>query len=194
MILSEILNDQHLFSIRRESISEQGIEAEIHNNLIDASGNLINERICILKLDAYYAYNSRDTPNPPKVIDNLVVIKCCDGSISIYMIELRKSCGRNPTRRLSPKEILDKFITAADDFIGNRYIQLFEKMPIKEIGAYLVSDPWQLASKTNGQSIFDKKIKLSSLDAYASMKPINVLNRKIFISPVLPPNPIIKGC
>lgn len=194
MILSSILDDQDLFCIRRETISDQGIEAEIHSDLLDLNGNLLNEKICILKLDAYYAYNSKNTPNPPQVIDNLVIVKCCDGSISIHMIELRNSCGKNPTRRLNPGVILGKFLTAANDFIGTRYIEIFKKMPIKDIKAYLVSDPWQLASKNGGADIFEKKMKLSSLDTYSSMKPISVLDKMVLINPVLPPQPIIKGC
>jgi hypothetical protein len=194
MILDYILENQDLFCIRRETISDQGVEAEIHGDFLDLNGNLLSDKICILKLDAYCAYNSKYTPNPPQVIDNLVIVKCCDGSISIHMIELRCSCGRNPTRRLNPSEILGKFITAANDFIGTRYAEIFKKMSIKDVKAYLVSDPWQLASRSDGGDLFKKKIKLSSLDAYSSMKPINVLGRSVLINPVMPPQPIIKGC
>lgn len=195
MLFERVLEDVDLFAIKRNSIVENGVEVEIHRDLFARGdgADLDHERICILKLDDYRAYNSRHTHNPPKVIDNFVAVRCCDGSVSIYLIELRSSQGRRPTQRLKASEIEEKFCTAAHDFIGARYLDVFAGMKIKEIKAYLVSNPWGLGS-SGGDEIFEKKIKLSSLDVYSSRKPIEVLNHRFLINPVLPPNPVVSPC
>lgn len=195
-MFEKIHQDADLFSIKRNSLSENGVDVSIDPGLFaDPDGDVLDdERICILKLDAFHAYNSRDAHNPPPAIDNLVLVKCCDDSISVYLIELRCSQGRRPIRRLSVKEVEQKFLTAADDFIGRRYAKLFESVSIRDVRAYLVSDPWGLRGDASGADRFNKKIKLSSLDAYSSRRPIDVLGRKVIICPVLPPNPVISPC
>lgn len=194
MIFKLSTTDPDLFNIRRDVIFDQGVEATVHECLLDSSGDLDHDKICIFKLDEYHAYNSRSYHNPPKVIDNLVIVRCCDGAVTIHMIELRRSRGKNALRRISPNEIVEKFVTAAADFIGNRYLSVFNGMVVKEIKAYLVSDLGGICSSENREKIFEAKVKSSALDAYSSQKPINVLGKKIFIRPVLPPNPIINCC
>lgn len=194
MILREITQRPELFSIQRQDVSENGIGITFSPDLIDENGNLHDNKVCILKLDEFFAYNSKYTHNPPKVIDNLVVVKCFNGEFRIYLIELRCSNGRKPVRRLRASEIEEKFKTAIHDFIEIRYTDIFRPETICEILAYLVSDPWNQSKIDNGRELFDKKMKLSALDAYASRKPFRIFGRNVFINPIMPPEPVIRPC
>lgn len=186
MIFKLVNSDPNLFEIRRNSIFDEGVFSEIDSSLLDENGDLLNDKVLILKLDEYFAYNSRKTHNPPPVIDNLIIVKCCDSSIGIYMIELRNAGGRDPRQRLHPRLIEPKFITAAADFIGQRYNGFFGAVAVSGIYAYLVIGV--------SNKIYEEKIKLATLDVYSSRKPIDVLGRRVLINPTLPPNPVIRCC
>ena len=194
MILRELTQRPELFSIQRQDVSENGIGITFSSDLVDANGDLHVNKVCILKLDDFFAYNSRYTHNPPKVIDNLVVVKCFNDTFKLYLIELRCSNGKKPVRRLRVSEIEDKFRTAIHDFIETRYSEIFRSELVCEILAYLVSDPWKQSKTDSGREFFEKKLKLSALDAYASRKPFRVLGRSVFINPIMPPEPVIGPC
>lgn len=194
MTLNAITQIPELFAIRRYDVSENGVGVSFHESLLDDNGDLLDHKVGILKLDEYEAYNSRHTHNPPKVADNLVVVQCDDSSIKLYAIELRQSNGNRPTRRLHPNEIEEKFSTALNDFVELRYSNIFPSEKVRSIKAYLVADPWKLAGKENSDELFQKKVKLSALDAYAFRKPLRVFGRFVVIDPVMPPNPVIAPC
>lgn len=194
MILDAITQTPDLFAIRRSDVAENGIEITFHDSLLDDDGHLLDDVVCVLKLDEYSAYNSKYTANPPKVIDNLIVVQCCDELSSIYLIELRKSNGKHPVRRLKAKEIEEKFRTAIHDFMEKRHQNVFDETKISNIKAYLVCDPWKQSRKENAEELFDKKVKSCALDAYASLKPFKIFGRNILINPIIPPNPIIRPC
>lgn len=192
--LNAITNNPDLFAIRRSDVAENRIRVSFHESFLDKNGDLLDHKVGVLKLDDYFAYNSRCTHNPPKVADNLVVVQCGDGSIKLYVIELRQSNGVRPIRRLNPSEIEEKFSTVLNDFIELRYPDIFSREKIKSIKAFLVSDPWGLAEKNGGSELFEKKVKLSALDAYASRKPLKCFDMFVVINPVMPPNPIMVPC
>lgn len=194
MTLNAITQTPELFAIRRYDVSENGIGISFHESLLNENGDLLDHKVGVLKLDEYEAYNSRYTHNPPKVADNLVIVQCDDSSIKLYIIELRQSNGTRPTRRLHPNEIEEKFSTALNDFIELRYPDVFAPSRIKLIKAYLVADPWRLAGRDDGAQLFEKKVKLSALDAYAFRKPLKIFDRFVAIDPVMPPNPVIMPC
>ncbi len=194
MILNELIKTPELFAIIRLDVSENGIGVTFDDELLNANGDLRDDKICVLKLDDYAAYNSRSTHNPPKVIDNLIIVKCCDDLATIYLVELRQSNGKRPTKRLHPDEIEEKFKTATGDFIEGRYPEIFKSERIKDIKAYLVSDPWNHSGRDNAQELFNKKLKSSALDAYSSRKPLKILGRNILINPIVPPDPVIRPC
>jgi hypothetical protein len=194
MIIDRILLDANLFAIRRLDVSENGIRVTFDPALMDENGYLHDDKVCILKLDDYIAYNSKHTHNPPRVIDNLIIVQCCDGSIDIYLIELRKSEGTRPTRRLQPSEIEEKFRTAIYDFLAIKQKDIFSEYQIRQIKAFLVTDPWNHSNKVNGKELFAKKLQLSCLDAYSSRKPFEVFGHTVIINPILPPDPTIKPC
>lgn len=194
MILNKVIQIPELFAIRRLDVSENGVGITFHPKLLSDQGDIRDDLVCILKLDEYHAYNTRTAHNPPKVIDNLVIVECCDGRISVYLIELRLSNGRRPTKRLHPSEIEEKFSTAIHDFIEKRYANVFSGDLIKEIKAYLVADPWKHSGKENANELFAKKMKSSALDAYSSRKPFRLFGHSILISPIVPPDPVITPC
>ncbi len=194
MTINSIINNQDLFPIVRFDVSENGVGISFSDHLLDKNGDLLTDRVCILKLDDYHAYNSKSTTNPPKVIDNIVIVQCFDNSIKIYLIELRSSNGRRPTQRLKHVEIEDKFKTAINDFVETRHAEIFGRVKINEAKAFLVTDPWKLSQKADGRELFNKKIKQSALDAYSSRKPLNIFGKKIFINPIMPPDPTITSC
>ena len=193
MPINKIINDATLHATLRNSIGEEGITVGIAKSLLTADDCLDNEVVAILKLDSFFAYNSRETPNPPKAIDYLVVVRCCDRSIRLYLIELRKSEGRNRTDRISPQEIVGKFQTVANDFFP-RFPEIFNRENVSKVTAHLVTDPWKLRDKPDADNKFSQKIKLSALDRYGSQKPLSILGRAVIINPILPPNPIIEPC
>lgn len=194
MTLEPFTLDPELFAIRRFDVAENGVGITFSPNLIDEHGNLRDDMVCVLKLDDYHAYNSRSTRNPPKVIDNLVIVRCCDGSAKLHLIELRKANGRRPTRRLKAEDIEEKFYTAIHDFIEKRYADLFPGDKIADIKAYLVSDPWNHSCREGRREFFEKKVKSSALDAYGARKPFKVFGKSVFINPILPPDPVIEPC
>lgn len=194
MTLNAITQIPELFAIRRYEVSENGVGVSFHASLLKENGDLHDDKVGILKLDDYEAYNSRYTHNPPKVADNLVIVQCGDSSIKLYIIELRQSNGNRPIRRLNPKEIEEKFRAALNDFIESRYPEVFPSTRVKSIMAYLVADPWRMAGKDDSAQLFEKKVKLSALDAYAFRKPLRIFDRFVPINPVMPPNPVITPC
>lgn len=194
LTLDELSIRPDLFAIQRTDVSENGISITFSDELIEKNGDLRSDKVCILKLDDYHAYNTAFTPNPPKVIDNLVVLQCCNGSIKLVLIELRKSNGKNRTRRLRACEIKEKFQTAIHDFIEVRHSDIFSREKITDVKAYLVSDACSQFEANNNDEKFKRKIKSSALDAYGSMKPFVLYNIPIFINPIVPPNPVIAAC
>ncbi len=194
MTLNQFTLRPELFAIRRLDVEENGIGITFSSDLFELNGSLRDDKVCVLKLDEYQAYNSRQTKNPPKVIDNLIVLECCDGSLKLYLVELRHSRGRRPTQRLKYNEIEEKFKTAMHDFIEKRYSDIFHEKNVSEIKAFLVSDPWGHSERIGGRELFEKKAKSSALDAYGSKKPLRLLGRNIFINPVIPPDPLVEPC
>lgn len=194
MILEPFTLEPELFAIRRFDVTENGVGITFSPRLLDENGNLRDDAVCVLKLDDYHAYNSRTARNPPKVIDNLVIVRCCDGTARLHLIELRKANGRRPTRRLKAEDIEEKFHTAIHDFIEKRYASIFPMEKIADIKAYLVSDPWNQSGKEERRELFEKKVKSSALDAYGARRPFKIFGRSVFINPILPPDPVIEPC
>jgi hypothetical protein len=186
-MITKILNNKDFFAICRNACEENGVRITFNEKLV------LGDNFLILKLDEFHFYNSRDTHNPLPCIDNLIVVRCCDGSFVYHLVELRQSQGKHPTRRLRPNEILKKFQTVADDFFP-KHSEIFVPDEAKSVHAYLVSDPWNISEKPEADSIFRSKAMGSCLDAYSGLKPINVLGQAVVIQPVLPPNPIINPC
>lgn len=195
MIYKLLANDIDDFACLRECSIENNIGIEICKSFYLNDGSINTDNIVILKLDEHPNFNSSHTHNPPAMIDLLIFVQCCDGkTIDVYLVEIRKtSDSRKPTNRLKVAEVFPKFKNAIDLYLTTRCSEFIQPDQHGKLKAYLVCDPWSQRSLPNGDDLFAKKMALSALDAFSSMKPIKVFNRYVQIEPKLP-NPLVTPC
>jgi hypothetical protein len=189
-MLEEIYNHPDLFEITRQPCVENGVGGHIARSLL-VDGHLDSERVVILKIDAFY--DSSRMHNPPPSPDCLVIVRCCDGSYSAYVIELRNV---NSVRGVPRKEMLAKFKTALNDFIGERFKDIFwvdGQFRIKVLRLFLVTDPYAVSRRGMTGDDYRKYLKGTALDAFSSMEPLSVGGLVCPVEPILP-NPIIQEC
>lgn len=148
-----------------------------------------NEDVAILKVDAYY--NTKDFAKPPKSIDCLVVLRCKDGSFSLYLVELRNI---RRMKHLKVSQIDTKFKTTVNDFMAKRFLEIFmdEQLNIKDIKAYFVTDP-RGAGKGVDQEIFDRKYKGTRLDASLA-RPLLRFRGRVFRVEHVAPDLLLEAC
>lgn len=191
-MIEKIYLDQDLFALIRQDCKENDVGATFAQELINEYGDLKDDRIIILKLDAFYS--SSNMPNPPPSPDYLVIVRCCDNSLDGYIIELRDT---TQTAAVRAKEIVKKFKTIAEDFFGKRYKSIFIKdngsIIFRSLKLYLVTDPLGLRSKNLSDDEYKKRIRGTTLDAYGTLEPLIFGTRPYIIEPVLP-DPVVKSC
>nr|VFK44161.1 MAG: hypothetical protein BECKSD772F_GA0070984_11702 [Candidatus Kentron sp. SD]VFK49545.1 MAG: hypothetical protein BECKSD772E_GA0070983_11894 [Candidatus Kentron sp. SD] len=112
-MLDKITNHPKLSGLLRQSCEENDIGVRICDELLD-NGQLREDAIRILKVDAYY---SRNRHNPPPAIDCLIIIKTGEGAFGLTLVELKNI---SPTRKadLKPRAIRPKFDTVIRDFLS----------------------------------------------------------------------------
>lgn len=181
-MINSIIQNEDLFSIVRTACEENGIGADIDQSLLSDDGFPLDGKLIILKIDEYY--NSQNIADRPKSIDFLVLVKCCDEvSYSLYLIELKNTADKS---QLRPTGIIAKFATTVDDFINKKFKEIFEDGIYKNIKLYLVS-------QKNSNPGSDRKNRSSQFDAFSTVKPFELLGRRVSIEPKLP-NPKIEPC
>lgn len=82
LMLDKITNHPELFGISRQSCEENDIGVRICDELMD-NGQLREDAIRILKMDAYYS--SKNKHNPPPAIDCLIIIKTGEGAFGLTL-------------------------------------------------------------------------------------------------------------
>lgn len=190
-MFDRIYADPELFAIVRQQCCENDVGATVAAALLTEGGELDHERVIVLKLDSLYS--SQNMHNPPPAPDYLVIVRCCDGSHEGYIIELRDT---GQTGAVRASQILPKFTTAIDDFLGRRYRHLFfngDDIVFRSLKLYLVTDPLGLRSKGLSNAEYKSRIRGTTLDAYSALQPVVVGKRALLIEPVLP-DPTIEPC
>lgn len=186
-----IYADPDLFAITRQHCRENDVGAAVSEELLNEHGDLLHDRVLVLKLDALYS--SKNMHNPPPAPDYLIIVKCGDDSYEGYIIELRDTSQMGAVRS---KQILPKFRTAVDDFLSTRYRHIFfndDDIVFKSLKLYLVTDPLRLRSKGLSDAEYKSRIRGTVLDAYASLAPVVVGRRAYLIEPMLP-DPAVRPC
>lgn len=191
-MIQKIKNCKELIPYLKKVIEDEGIEVGIEECLLP-------EKMVIIKVDDYY--NSLHLKFPPKSIDFAVVVDCeCDWYV-LYLLELKNV---NSPKKLSVKDIQEKFENTIYDFLSQRFEKIFmaNQYKYKDIKLYLVSDAYGLTGKygtyAEYKKIQDKKQKIQGRD---SLRVDFNLGSKLFkfrgkivrINYDIPPNPIIRG-
>lgn len=191
-MIEKIYADPDLFSIIRQDCRENNVGAAFAHDLINEHGDLKDDQIIILKLDALYS--SKNMNSPPPSPDYLIIVKCCDNSLEGYIIELRDTTKNESVRA---KEIIKKFKTISEDFFEKRYRNIFinenGNTIFKILRLYLVTDPLGLRSKNLSDNEYKNRIRGTTLDAYGTLEPLIFGNLPYIIEPILP-DPVIKSC
>lgn len=173
MLFDEILQTPELFALYRETCEENDICVNLENT---------NENnFLILKIDAFYS--SKNMHNPPPSIDCLIIVKCTNESYNLYLFELKDV---NSPQGIKIANIKAKFDTTINDFLSNRFKQLFDKYPINKIKLYLVSDPCQLEKRGLSPEECERKMGTTVFKTIQNMKPFKYREKFTSIKPILP--------
>lgn len=190
-MIHEIKECRELIPYLKEEIKDEGIEVGVEEGLVP-------EKMAAIKMDDYY--NNLHVEMPPKSIDFLVVVDCECSWYALYLLELKNV---NSPKKLSIKDIQDKFETAIDNFMSARFEKIFlcERYKYKDIKLYLVSDAYGLNGKYGTfeeyKKIQERRQKIQNRD---SLRVDRNLGSKLYkfrgkiykINYEIPPNPIIK--
>ena len=165
-MFDHIRQHPELFGIERGSCEENSLCIAFCESLKFAD-EIDDEKVRILKIDAYY--NSSRMHNPPPSIDCLVIVKTGDSAFDFYLIELRDV---TVTKLVRPDNIIPKFRTVIEKFFQEDFSEIFmsSKYVINRFKLWLVTDPFHAESLTEDQ--YKKKIGLTVLDRFQSMKPL----------------------
>lgn len=185
-MFDDIYSEPLLFNLIRELCDENDICVEISNQISD-------DDYLVLKIDQYY--NSQNMHNPPPSVDCLIIVKCYENECyDLYLVELRDI---RSVKGFKVKNIIQKFQTTIDDFMGARFSHIFlnEDYCVNMLKMCFVSDACRIKIKypdiTENQ--YRKKILNTKLDMLQSIKPMRFRNKIAHINPMLP-NPMVTPC
>ncbi len=181
-LFEKILNNPSLFSILRSDCSENNMRVDFCEFLEEN----FHDKVLILKIDDHY--HSREMHNPPKSIDCIVLVKCDDGSYTMYLIELRDISSPSG---FTPKEIKEKFNTSVDKFLKNDFSTVFQGENFKDIRAFFITGAYGYIS----QEKFDESSKTRGLktEIFQSQSPYEFDGKYFMIEPKVP-YPMIERC
>lgn len=186
-LFDHILTHPELSGVTRYDCSENNLSVKFDDLLKSTQDDLNEERVLVLKPDAFY--HSRRLPNPPPSPDCLIFVFCTDKiHYSLYLIELRDT--PNDTKKLKYKEISAKFQTMINEFFV-KFNDIFESVSYRTIKFYLVTS-YPKKSQFLSDVEYRERIKGTALDVYASQKPLRLYNKAILIEPL--PALTIKSC
>jgi len=174
-----------LSSIISQCCSENNIEVCLSEGLENCS----DDRLLILKPDNYYS--SRNMQNPPPAIDCIILVKCSSNeSYNIYLIELKDI--KSP-QGFNKANIVAKFRTVINDFLSDKFKDIFLKESYCDFNCYFISNPYGFKDMT--QTEYDKKIHDEGLklDYFNSIKPFK-FNGKVSLIQSRLPSPMVSEC
>lgn len=190
-MIQKIKNCKELIPYLKNIIEDEGIEVGIDDSLTP-------EKLVIIKTDDYY--NGLHLSFPPKSIDFVVAVDCaCDWYV-LYLLELKNV---NSPKKLSIKDIHEKFENTICDFLSQRFGEIFmaSQYKYKDIKLYLVSDAYGLKGKFSTyeeyKKIQDKRQRIRERDSLRvdfnlGSKLFKFRGKIIRISYDIPPNPIVR--
>jgi len=119
-MFKKIYNSPDLFKIVSTYCSENNAEICLSDGLDLHS----DDKLLILKTDAYYS--SKNMHNPPPSIDCLILVKCdkCDG-YDLHLVELRDINSQNGFNK---ENIVSKFKTIIDNFLQVQFKDIFSRV------------------------------------------------------------------
>ena len=192
-MISRIQNECRLKDCIRYEIEEIQPD-DGHKINVEVDKKLTHRDYVGIKVDDYY--NGLHIGKTPKSVDFVVVVKNSRASFTMYIIEFKDVSSQEG---LKIRDIQDKFTTTINDFLSERFKDIFldDKYNYKDIQLYLVSDAYGLAGKAESyekyreiQEKLDKKDSLK-VDKRLGEKVYKFRNRLLRIKYEIPPNPII---
>ncbi len=181
-MFDKIINELSLFATLCGSCSENNAVVEFADAL-KLNGELNDERVLILKPDAFYS--SKRMSDPPPSPDCLVLVKClAEDHYDLYLVELKDV---DATKQLQYRVIAAKFQTMAERFFVE-FATIFDAINYGAIKFYLVTT-YPKGGGSLSEEDYRKKIKGSHLDIYASVKPLLLFGKAVLIEPK--PSPLI---
>lgn len=159
-----ILNNLH-----RDTIEENGVNVILDGDFYNENGKLKQDVIANISVDTYY--NSLGLGATPPSPDNLVVIKRGETKYCIYIIEL-KNVTRTST--LKADNIKKKFDTAINDFMNQRFTEIFNKVDTKltDITLWLVCNRFEFIDSEISEEAYLKRIRGSVMESLLLSKPL----------------------
>jgi len=122
-----ILFNSDLFGLCRETCEE-------NNVCVEFSKQLAEDNYIVLKIDAYY--NSSKMHNPPPSIDCLILVKCdTNECYDFYLVELKDI---KSSKGFEIKNIQQKFATTINDFLNDKFQDIFDAYCINDFKLYFV--------------------------------------------------------
>ena len=190
-MIQKIKNCKELIPYLRNRIEDEGIEVGVDESLVP-------EELAIIKIDDYY--NNLHLGFPPKSIDFVVAVDCACEWYALYLLELKNV---NSPKKLSIKDIQDKFENTICDFMSQRFETIFmaSQYKYKDIKLYLVSDAYGLKGKYGTYAEYKKiQEKRQKIQGRESLRVDFNLGSKLFkfrgkivrICYDIPPNPMIR--
>lgn len=186
-LVTALRNDPLLQPFLKNSCAERGMAATI-------SPGIDSDDIVIISPDDYFnsaighARHEVDG-HLPKSPDCLVVVRCHDGTFSIFIVELRDIKNREGFRT---KDIQEKFRTCLHDFmqdvLGAHFIDTDYRL--NEVKLLFVSDPYGQRSSPENQEQYTRSPKL---DVFLGLRPFHFDGRKLGIDHRVH-DPLIRPC
>lgn len=172
----------------KTACAERGMAASI-------SPTIATDDIVIISPDSYYnsAIGHRDHAeadgNPPKSPDCLVVVRCADGTFSIFVVELRNIVNQ---RGFTVEEIRTKFNTCLHDFMEGVLGRHFNNADyqLNKVRLLFVSDPYGDREPQNQRAQLSRGPKM---DLLLTLPPFRFDNRRLGIEHH-PTAPLIRPC
>lgn len=186
MLFEKILQTPELLRITASYCSENDMEVCLCPSLKD-------ENIIILKIDDYYSTHN-GMNSPPPSIDCLIIVKCeQEECYNIFLVELKDI---SSPKYFETDNVKKKFETTVDDFLKNRFKDIFENEKYCQFKCLFITDPYKCARNNMSQEEYLELIRAKGLklDYFLSIaEPFEFGNQAAMITPALP-TPTISSC
>lgn len=185
-MITQIRNNKQLKDYCHDVIEDAGVSVTVDSSL--GMDDYVG-----IKVDEYYQNNTKGD-NCPKAVDFIVPVDCVNNAYVLYILELKGGKNKNYTT----ENIYEKFDTAINDFVKNRFKNIFyaDKYKYKEIFLYLVSEYPPEAMKYGNYGEYQRiREKLKTKDTLYRdaefSRPYEMRGKLYRIKREIPPNPII---
>ena len=178
MRMTAMINGIHseplLRTLHRDTIEENGVNVILDEDFYDENGKLNQEIIANISVDTFY--NSLGLGVTPPSPDNLVVIKRGEKKYCIYIVELKSV---SKTRSLNAENIKKKFDTAVNDFMNERFSDIFNKADTKltDITLWLVCNRFEYIGSEITEEDYLRRIRGSVMESLLLAKPMVFRNK-----------------